>query len=1028
MRTINAQLAPLALVNISGLGVKGIANVWKHNATSGRTLVDFFHLDADTWKTEYHLTSSAVNALGDQKSLEVNARALQQTLADRGITWLIRDDTDFPLLFMYGNNALLEQPTAALLNSRTSDVVVLGLGNATTRNGIDEYQANDIEGLPSNEVKGSALEITCLLTQQLAQRNFTLVTSLHQFGYVITAYKARKLNASLILVLDRGIVPVVAEIQRSGSLFPHFSFLLGKEKKSVTKRKEKGVLGGEAPYFDPSRYLLVSPFKPLEKGAKGNGAWRDRCVINLAQLSIAVHIRRGGNMEAALLEAHQRGKSIWVCRCPALEDEYGGNQTLIEAGCTPLTPDISALHLNALLVDAKKTTSLHESELARRQRLGQFFTPTNVADFMWDLLLHFAGGSLPDNVPRNGNSLRGTCAIDPTVGQGVFLWTAIKAQRLPVERLYGVDIDETLLTDWQVNFKNHPQVNLFLANGLIDNPWIGLQVNSFDVVIGNPPYGGEGLRALSALLLADKEASHIREQLSFLSDESEESPQPPALPSEEELAELRQLAKFLVQYYESWRLRNDTENFDMLPETSDDDDSPRLFRDALSGSTAQRAVKAVNELDARNFPPFFKGGQGGFRFEDARLTAEEKDAIRRLATFPIELLFVERFMQLCKPGGLIGIIVPDGVLANSQTQPIRNWLLLQGQVKAVVSLPRRVFTGVGANAKTSVLVMRKYTLEERAEVVNTGRMPMSMETALVWMASIDGDKFDDKEFNEHLKHVLNTIKEGNPMSHKISNPTASMVTTVSQPKLYDLRWSPDPWNPEFLKYVEQIKNYHNGYTTLGKLLKPNGFAFPDCVRKSKGELFGKDFKTCYYSVSGILETGFDLTAIQQCSDNAYERLSHTQLHKNDILIARSGAGSVGKVSIVNFDPGQSCTGDLFVLRIQGYNPEALFVFLKSNHAQKQFSMQIHGTTGMVKLNTKDIKKTLVPLFPNSLQMEIRKHFKVISKLHFEALEHKRKEDYREFKRIIRIAESKLENLKRRVELTVAKDSDILLEE
>ena len=999
-RSGSSQLAPLALVNISGLGVKGIANIWTHNATSGRTLVDFFHLDADTWKKEYLLTPNAVDALCDQKSLEANARALQQTLADRGITWLIRDDVDFPLLFMFGNNALLEQSTAALLNSRTSDI------------------------------ESSALEITCLLTQQLIQRNFTLVTSLHQFGYVIAAYKARKLNAPLIFVLDRGIVPVVDKIQKSGSLF-------GKS---------------EAFDFAPSRHLLVSPFKPLEKGAKGHGAWRDRCVIALAQRSIAVHIRSKGNMEATLLEAHRRGKSIWACRFPApacrvrdadrSDDSYGGNQVLIEAGCTPLTPDLSGSHLNALILDGTKAPPVHEketrmrsrhkkeirmrsrrkSELSSRQRLGQFFTPRNVADFMWDTLLHFAGGSLPDNA----------CAIDPAVGQGVFLWTALRGEYLPAKRLYGVDIDETLLTDWQANFKNHPQVNLFLANGLLDNPWIGLQANSFDVVIGNPPYGGDGLKALSALLLADKEASRISEQLSFLPDESEESLQLPELPSEAELAELRRLARFLVQHYETWRLQNDIENFEIPPETPGNDDSPRqsfyqrlLFCDTPSGPTAQRAVKAVDGFDARAFSPFEKGGQGGFRFENASLTAEEKDAIRRLATFPIELPFVERFMQLCKPGGRIAIILPDGVLANSQTQPIRNWLLLQGQVKAVVSLPRRVFTGAGANAKTSILFMRKYTLEERAEAVKTGNMPKAMETELIWMASVDGDKFDDKELSEYLEHTLNTIKEGKPMFHKISNPMASMVTTVSQPKFEGQRWTPDLWNPEFLMYIEQIKNYHSGYTTLEKLLKPNGLMFPDHVRKSKGESFGKHFKTCYYSVSGILETGFDLTAIQRCSDNAYERLSHTQLHENDILIACSGAGSVGKVSIVNFDPGQSCTGDLFVLQIKGYEPEALFVFLKSNHAQKQFARQIHGTTGMVKLNTTDIKQTLVPLFSNSLQIEIREHFKAISKLHFDALEHKRKGNQSEFERIIHIAESKLEKLKHRVKLTIAKDSDIL---
>jgi len=728
-------------------------------------------------------------------------------------------------------------------------------------------------------------------------------------------------------------------------------------------------------------------------------------------------------MEAALLEAHQRGKSIWVCRkrargqggkrargqeeesqlkygfCPVVlpsglaDDSYDGNQVLIEAGCTPLTPDISALHLNALLVDTKKTTSVRESDFSRRQRLGQFFTPKNVADFMWDLLLHFAGGSLPDNVPRSGIPLRGTCAIDPAVGQGVFLWTAIKREYLPTERLYGVDIDETLLTDWQVNFKNHPQVNLFLTNGLMDNPWIGLQANAFDVVIGNPPYGGEGLKALSALLLADKEALHIREQLSFLPDESKESPQPPALPSEEELAELRRLAKFLVQYYESWRLRNDTENFDMLPETSDDDDSPRLFRDAPSGSTAQRAVKAVDELDARNFPPFEKGlwhwqlvasGIVGFRFEDARLTVEEKDAIRKLATFPIELLFVERFMQLCKPGGLIAIIVPDGVLANSQTQPLRNWLLLQGQVKAVVSLPRQVFTGVGANAKTSVLVMRKYTLEEKAEVVKTGRMPKAMETELVWMASVDGDKFDDKEFNEHLKHVLNTIKEGKPMSHKISNPTAAMATTVLQTIMKGQRWDGDFWDAGAVALMKKL-NAIPDTNPLVESVKPLDVYIPD-----KGITYGvivtgkvrkfapKGNITCIISGHlygpGILQREFK-PKIRE-SDKRNRPNKHPQV--GDLLFNRSGEGTLGRNTVFLLAPEKwVVSDDVDLIKLEGISPFTTSLYLNSWIGQKLIARYTKGVSGQTKINFEHIRALLVPKFLDEVELEFEQKFKTL---------------------------------------------------
>jgi len=917
VRAINeTQLAPLALVSIPGLGVKGIANVWVRNATSGRTLVDFFHLDADTWKREYQLTPGAVDTLCDRKSLEARAQTLQQTLADRGITWLIRDDADFPLLFTFGNSALLEGATATLLNSRTPDV------------------------------ESSTLEITCLLTQQLAQRNFTLVTSLHQFGYVIAAYKARKLNASLIFVLDRGIVPVVDKLQKSG----------GRDRATFTTQGFSKAVN-----FDLSRHLLVSPFKPLEKGAKAHGAWRDRCVISLAIRSIAVHIRRGGNMEAALREAHQCGKTVWVCRFPA-SDKYGSNQALIEAGCTPLTLDLSGSHLNALLADGTKTTPAHESDLFRRQRLGQFFTPRNVADFIWDALLHFAGGSFLEDVR----------AIDPAVGQGVFLWTALKGGYLPAERLYGLDIDETLLTDWQVNFKNQPQVNLFLANGLLDNPWIGLQANAFDLVIGNPPYGGEGLKALSALSLADKARQRISEQLSFLPDESEESLQPPEIPSEAELAELRRLAEFLVQCYETWRL-NDKENFEMIPETPDDDDMPRLFCDAPSGSTAQRAVKTVDRFDSRRF-----------RFEDVRLTAEEKDAIRRLSTFPIELLFVERFLQLCKPGGWIAIIVPDGVLANSQTQPIRDWLLLRVQVKTIISLPRRVFTGVGANAKTSVLFLRKYTLEERAEAIETGHTPKTLQEEPVWMASMDSNKLDDEQLSEYFERVMKAIKGGTPMRHTSPNPLASMVTTVSQPKFDGQRWDPDFWDADAIALTEELKAIPNT-NQLVKSVKPLGDYIPDkgitygVIVTGKSRKFDpKGNITCIISGHlygpGILQREFKPTIHE--SDRRNRPDKHPLV--GDLLFNRSGEGTLGRNTVFLLAPERwVVSDDVDLIRLEGISPFTTSLYLNSWAGQKLIAKYTKGVSGQTKINFEHIRALLVPKFIDEVEVEFEQKFKTL---------------------------------------------------
>ena len=75
--------------------------------------------------------------------------------------------------------------------------------------------------------------------------------------------------------------------------------------------------------------------------------------------------------------------------------------------------------------------------------------------------------------------------------------------------------------------------------------------------------------------------------------------------------------------------------------------------------------------------------------------------------YPIEILFLERFWQLAKPGGYVAIIVPDGILANARLSYVREWLTARATVKAVVSLPQHTFYRTGAAAKTSILVFKK---------------------------------------------------------------------------------------------------------------------------------------------------------------------------------------------------------------------------------------------------------------------------------------------------------------------------------
>jgi type I restriction enzyme M protein len=75
---------------------------------------------------------------------------------------------------------------------------------------------------------------------------------------------------------------------------------------------------------------------------------------------------------------------------------------------------------------------------------------------------------------------------------------------------------------------------------------------------------------------------------------------------------------------------------------------------------------------------------------------------------PLEILGLERSVQFLKPGGRIGIVLPEGIMSNVRLQHVRDWLADNLRILGVVSLPIETFNPFGANVKTSVLLARKW--------------------------------------------------------------------------------------------------------------------------------------------------------------------------------------------------------------------------------------------------------------------------------------------------------------------------------
>ncbi|MCD4697103.1 MAG: N-6 DNA methylase [Bacteroidales bacterium] len=78
-----------------------------------------------------------------------------------------------------------------------------------------------------------------------------------------------------------------------------------------------------------------------------------------------------------------------------------------------------------------------------------------------------------------------------------------------------------------------------------------------------------------------------------------------------------------------------------------------------------------------------------------------------------EVLFVERCLNLLKPGGRLGIVLPEVVLNNTNLQKVRDYFESRAKIILITSIPQDVFIASGATVKPSLVFFKKFTEKEK---------------------------------------------------------------------------------------------------------------------------------------------------------------------------------------------------------------------------------------------------------------------------------------------------------------------------
>lgn len=80
-----------------------------------------------------------------------------------------------------------------------------------------------------------------------------------------------------------------------------------------------------------------------------------------------------------------------------------------------------------------------------------------------------------------------------------------------------------------------------------------------------------------------------------------------------------------------------------------------------------------------------------------------------------EVLFIDRCINLLKPGGRLGIVLPEGVLNNTNLQNVREYFEGRAKILLIVSIPQEVFMAAGATVKPSLMFFKRFTEEEQKQ-------------------------------------------------------------------------------------------------------------------------------------------------------------------------------------------------------------------------------------------------------------------------------------------------------------------------
>jgi len=174
-----------------------------------------------------------------------------------------------------------------------------------------------------------------------------------------------------------------------------------------------------------------------------------------------------------------------------------------------------------------------------------------------------------------------------------------------------------------------------------------------------------------------------------------------------------------------------------------------------------------------------------------------------------EVLFIERCLNLLKPGGRMGIVLPEGVLNNTNLQKIREYVESKAKIILITSIPQDVFIASGATVKPSLLFFKKFTEEEVKEwkrIAEKAQKDIEAKYKPIEQKELEIYNAYEREFESKSKELksINTLKGAKKGNIKINQSEYDQLQQAVEALKMAVKEAKTAYNNE-IKRIQALK-------------------------------------------------------------------------------------------------------------------------------------------------------------------------------------------------------------------------------